>query len=232
MRDIPDRAPEDMRIDVKRLEELLQDNDIVETEGLSRDFQLTQTFLRRVVDQDVNQVVVQHLEAIDAIGHFTDYTKVAEGLAHLEGLAVSPQGDAFSGYALLQSVTDSHAANSSIGMAIGTDGSVRRVDNKTTVTNQKQVDELVNPMLESLSNRKGDSRRTVRSIIDLGRRAETEGIVQRFDDSQPKEVSDGPSKDSDTIAKPRLSPAEVIARLEQIKSALRAKVIELSKRAS
>ena len=232
MRETPDKISEIMKVDIKRLDDLLGVNDIVESEDLSANFQLTQISLRRIVDQDLNQLVVQHVEVIAATANLTDYAKVAEGLAHLEGLEVSPQGDVFSGYALLRSVTDSHEANSSIGIAIGTDGSLRKVAGTTKITNQKQLDALVNPMLETLSNRKGDSRKTVRSIIDLGRRAEAEGVVQRLDDNSPKETSGGPSKGSDTIAKPRLSRAEVIARLDQIKSALRSRILKLSIQAS
>lgn len=232
MRETPDRKPEIMEVEIKRLEDILGDNDSVETEDLSLDSHLTKVSLRRVVDPDVNQLVLQHAEVIDATTNLTDYAKIAELLAHLEGLKVNSEGDAVSGYALMQVITDSHGSTSSIGIAIGTDGGVKKVDGNTKVTNQKQVDALVNPMLEALSNRKDDSRKTVRSIIALGRKAEAEGVVQRFDNNQPKTTLEQPSKESDTIAKPRLSRAEVIARLDKIKSALRSRILKLSTQAS
>ncbi|MBP9838530.1 MAG: hypothetical protein KBC84_07425 [Proteobacteria bacterium] len=220
-----------MEVEIKRLEDILGDNDSVETENLSLDSHLTKVSLRRVVDPDVNQLVLQHTEVIDATADLTDYAKIAELLAHLEGLKVNSEGDAVSGYALMQVITDSHGSTSSSGIAIGTDGSVKKVDGNTKITNQKQVDELVNPMLEALSDRKDDSRKIVRSIIALGRRAEAEGVVQRLDGDQLRETSK-PSKNSDTIAKPKLSRVEVTARLDQIKSALRSRILKLSTQAS
>lgn len=232
MREAPDKISEIMMVDIKRFEDLLGENDSVETENLSLDSHLTKVSLRRVVDPDVNQLVLQHAEVINATANLTDYAKIAELLAYLEALKVNSLGEAISGYALMQLITDSHGSTSSIGIAIGIDGGVKNVDGNTKVTNQKQVDALVNPMLEALSNRKDDSRKTVRSIIALGRKAEAEGVVQRFDNNQPPAPSEQPGKESDTIAKPRLSRAEVIARLDQIKSALRSRILKLSTQAS
>lgn len=228
----PERAPEIMEVDIKRLEELLGNNNRLETESFSLDQQLTNVSLTRVVDPDADQLILQHSDIIEIIDDLTDYAKTAELLARMEGLKVNAHGDAIAGYDLRQVITDSLGSTSSIAIAVGTNGCVRKIDSNTKLTNQKQVDELVNPMLETLSNCKNDSRKSVQSIIDLNRQTEAAKKAQGFDNYQPTEALGLSGKEDYIIARKRLSRAEVIERLEQIKSALRAKVVALSKQAS
>ncbi len=230
MRNTPDSTPEVMVVDVKRLEELLGENESVDSEDLGVNFRLAHVSLRRVVDVDMYALLLRYKDAIEAIQQLKDSAQVAEGLAHFEGLGVSAQGNVFSGYGLMQVNTDSHAVNSSIGLAISNDGIVQRVDGKAKITTQGEIDKIVDAMLEKLRNRKNDHKQTIRTIIGLGRLAEEQGIVQRLDhEASPQMVARG--NDNDIAAVPKLSRKEVVTRLDQIRSALQAQLIRLSPQA-
>lgn len=228
MRNNPDRVPEILKVDVQKLEALLGRETSITTRRLEG-HDLDTIRLARVIAEGMDEAVEKYMETISNMSNLTDYAQAVEGLDHFNKLGVSPEGEIFGGYVLMQINTDGQSTSNAINIIIDTNGHIKHTLGINSPITQDAINATIKNMLEALHNRASDHRQILHTLMKT---VEQQGRVQMLNDQHPhKEVSQ-PAEHNDTRGKPRLPREEVVARLEKIISALRQRVIELSPQAS